>query len=73
MESELLSLKHSASVAECSLLTLNDLLEKTMAKKFDFVVFSHLRWDFVLQRPQHLMSRFAKGHRVVSHRRTGPR
>ncbi|RYG28035.1 MAG: glycosyltransferase family 1 protein, partial [Chitinophagaceae bacterium] len=26
--------------------------------------FSHLRWDFVYQRPQHLMSRFAKHHRV---------
>src|SRR5438046_2918194 len=26
--------------------------------------FSHLRWDFVFQRPQHLMSRFAKQRRV---------
>src|ERR1700712_2185898 len=24
------------------------------------ICFSHLRWDFVFQRPQHLMSRFAK-------------
>jgi UDP-galactopyranose mutase len=31
----------------------------------DFVVFSHLRWDFVYQRPQHLMSRAARGHRVL--------
>lgn len=29
------------------------------------ICFSHLRWDFVLQRPQHLMTRFAKGGRVV--------
>ncbi|WP_374028965.1 glycosyltransferase family 1 protein [Bdellovibrio bacteriovorus] len=29
----------------------------------DLLVFCHLRWDFVFQRPQHLMSRF------VSHRR----
>ncbi len=28
------------------------------------ICFSHLRWDFVLQRPQHLMSRFAKGRQV---------
>jgi UDP-galactopyranose mutase len=28
------------------------------------VTFSHLRWDFVFQRPQHLMSRFAKTRRV---------
>lgn len=26
--------------------------------------FSHLRWDFVTQRPQHLMRRFAQGRRV---------
>ena len=24
------------------------------------VVFSHLRWNFVYQRPQHLLSRLAK-------------
>lgn len=28
------------------------------------VCFSHLRWDFVFQRPQHLMSRFAASHEV---------
>src|SRR5215211_3910786 len=27
--------------------------------------FSHLRWDFVFQRPQHLMSRFARAMSVV--------
>jgi UDP-galactopyranose mutase len=30
----------------------------------DLVCFSHLRWDFVFQRPQHLISRFAKKQRV---------
>ena len=29
------------------------------------VCFSHLRWDFVWQRPQHLLSRAAKHHRVI--------
>ena len=29
------------------------------------VCFSHLRWDFVFQRPQHLMSRFARDMSVV--------
>ena len=29
------------------------------------VCFSHLRWDFVWQRPQHLMSRAAKHYRVL--------
>src|SRR4051812_13456411 len=30
----------------------------------DVVCFSHLRWDFVYQRPQHLLSRLAKETRV---------
>jgi UDP-galactopyranose mutase len=29
------------------------------------IVFSHLRWDFVYQRPQHLLSRLAKHHQIV--------
>lgn len=29
------------------------------------IVFSHLRWDFVYQRPQHLLSRIAKHYRVI--------
>ena len=29
------------------------------------VVFSHLRWDFVFQRPQHLLSRLAQHHPVL--------
>lgn len=33
-------------------------------RDLDLLCFSHLRWDFVFQRPQHLMSRFAKGRRV---------
>lgn len=30
----------------------------------DLVCLSHLRWDFVFQRPQHLMVRWAREHRV---------
>ena len=30
----------------------------------DLICFSHLRWNFVYQRPQHLLSRFAKTYRV---------
>jgi glycosyltransferase involved in cell wall biosynthesis len=30
----------------------------------DWICFSHLRWNFVYQRPQHLMSRMCKSHRV---------
>ena len=29
------------------------------------ICFSHLRWNFVFQRPQHLMSRFAQERRVI--------
>lgn len=29
------------------------------------LVFSHLRWDFVFQRPQHLLSRLAHDYRVI--------
>src|SRR5438128_11410917 len=29
------------------------------------VVFSHLRWNFVYQRPQHLLSRLAQRWRVI--------
>ena len=32
---------------------------------FTLICFSHLRWNFVFQRPQHLMSRFANDRRVV--------
>jgi UDP-galactopyranose mutase len=31
---------------------------------YDLVCVSHLRWDFVFQRPQHLLSRFARERRV---------
>ena len=30
----------------------------------DLICLSHLRWNFVFQRPQHLMSRFARERRV---------
>jgi glycosyltransferase involved in cell wall biosynthesis len=32
--------------------------------KNDLICFSHLRWDWVFQRPQHLMTRFARDRRV---------
>ncbi len=46
--------------------TYSDFLTRknTETKEQDMIVFSHLRWDFVFQRPQHLMTRFAKDRRV---------
>ncbi len=32
---------------------------------YDIIVFCHLRWDFVYQRPQHLISRLAHDRRVL--------
>lgn len=34
-------------------------------RAYDLICLSHLRWDFVYQRPQHLMSRFAAERRVL--------
>lgn len=44
----------------------SDKLFATLAgvPQVDLVCLSHLRWDFVYQRPQHLLSRFAKARRV---------
>lgn len=36
-----------------------------MQQPVPVVVFSHLRWDFVYQRPQHLLSRLAARRRIV--------
>ena len=33
--------------------------------KETLIAFSHLRWDFVFQRPQHLLSRAARSYRVL--------
>lgn len=34
------------------------------SSRYDLICFSHLRWNFVFQRPQHLLSRCAKQRRV---------
>src|SRR5690242_16410875 len=36
----------------------------TPKNRLDLIVFSHLRWDFVFQRPQQLLTRCAQHHRV---------
>src|SRR5919202_1798284 len=33
-------------------------------RSIDLVCFSHLRWNFVFQRPQHLLSKFSRYTRV---------
>ncbi|MCH5598850.1 glycosyltransferase [Niabella ginsengisoli] len=36
-----------------------------MLEKNNLIVFSHLRWDLVYQRPQHIISRIAKAYNVL--------
>ncbi|HKY30076.1 MAG TPA: glycosyltransferase family 1 protein [Pyrinomonadaceae bacterium] len=48
-------------VKEQGLLTSTNL---PASEKVDLICFSHLRWDFVFQRPQHLLTRCAKNRRV---------
>lgn len=38
--------------------------EKFLPENAPLICFSHLRWDFVVQRPQHLMQRFAADRQV---------
>ncbi len=40
-------------------------LSKNNPFSYDIVVFSHLRWDFVYQRPQHLISRIAEHYKIL--------
>lgn len=40
-------------------------LPKSTAASYDMLVFCHLRWDYVYQRPQHLLTRLAKDYRIL--------
>lgn len=33
--------------------------------EYDLIVFCHLRWDFVYQRPQHIISRMSEDHKIL--------
>jgi glycosyltransferase involved in cell wall biosynthesis len=39
--------------------------ETLQAQQYDMIVFCHLRWEFVYQRPQHLISRLSAFYRVL--------
>lgn len=47
-----------------SLSTGSQFAKEQIGEAIDLVCLSHLRWDFVYQRPQHLLSRCAKERRV---------
>ena len=46
-------------------MTPRDLSPPATTDKPTLICLSHLRWDFVTQRPQHLMDRFARDYRVL--------
>lgn len=48
-----------------SLDAIQPILQREHIMTSPLIVFSHLRWDFVFQRPQHLLSRIAHQHRVI--------
>ena len=52
----------AADVNAPSLTTVTD--TSTFCSTTDLICLSHLRWDFVFQRPQHLLTRFAHHRRV---------
>jgi len=58
----LIDCRHSRQVAK----NMKKVIENTslLLEDFDLICLSHLRWDFVYQRPQHLLSRFARERRV---------
>lgn len=43
---------------------MNNPPQQQESTNFDVICFSHLRWSFVFQRPQHLLSRCARSRRV---------
>ncbi|HEU4497126.1 MAG TPA: glycosyltransferase, partial [Flavobacterium sp.] len=47
--------------------TTDTFLKKTedASQYYDMIVFCHLRWQFVYQRPQHIISRMAKDYKIL--------
>src|SRR6266496_1622917 len=44
---------------------MNEVLSRFKSFQNDIIVFSHLRWEFVFQRPQHLLSRLGKDRKIL--------
>lgn len=40
-------------------------LSSASSKRYDMIVFCHLRWDYVYQRPQHLITRLAADYKIL--------
>ena len=71
----ILSKPYAAGLCEAQRLTLSFLNHPNPGKALSniqgvtmtttIIVFSHLRWDFVYQRPQHLLSRLAENYKII--------
>ncbi|ALF52906.1 hypothetical protein ACX27_08605 [Nostoc piscinale CENA21] len=59
-----LSKKQALSISPPDLSASKKEYQKNKVDTPDIVCLSHLRWNFVYQRPQHLLSRFAQGRHV---------
>jgi glycosyltransferase involved in cell wall biosynthesis len=51
--------------AQKTTLTKTDLYNSESPQYYDMIVFCHLRWQFVYQRPQHIISRFSSTMKVL--------
>lgn len=43
----------------------NYLHRPSILPEYNIIVFCHLRWDFVYQRPQHILSRLSEEHKIL--------
>lgn len=57
--------KKSNAASPVSISEENVHTSKPNVQPYDMVVFCHLRWEFVFQRPQHLITRLAKNYKIL--------
>src|SRR3954471_14715383 len=51
--------------AQKKTITKTNLLNSDASQYYDMIVFCHLRWQFVYQRPQHIISRLSSNMKVL--------
>lgn len=66
MSSETLSLKNSFNPSQLGLNSnITESVSSNVKTCYDLIVFCHLRWDFVYQRPQHIFSRLSSDLKIL--------
>ncbi len=56
---------HTPTKKKAAIIANDSTAPNTDNNAYDMVVFCHLRWDFVYQRPQHIISRMAKDQKIL--------